>query len=87
MRRPITVEPVKEMFRMSGCVTSVTPMAEPDRTCSRPAVCASSPSFSAVNGVSDPGLSTTQLPAASAGAATKVCPSKIGYRRFFDPLG
>ena len=31
IRRPISVEPVKEIFRISGCVTSASPMADPRR--------------------------------------------------------
>ncbi len=75
MCRPISVEPVNDTLRMSGCVTSASPMADPapGSTCNtpggRPAACASSPSFSAVNGESVAGFKMTQLLAAKAGAA------------------
>ena len=71
---PTSVEPVKPIFRTSGWVASAWPASAPlpGNTCStpsgRPASCASWPSISAVNGVSDAGLRTTELPAASAGA-------------------
>ena len=75
MRRPISVEPVNEIFRTSGWVTSASPMAEPlpgstwRTPGGSPAACASSPKARAVSGESEAGFSTTQLPAASAGAA------------------
>src|SRR2546425_1552642 len=74
-RRPTSVEPVNDTLRINGLVISASPIAapEPGKTCStpggKPARCASSPSSSAVNGESEAGLSTTQLPAAKAGAA------------------
>src|SRR5205814_1093517 len=89
MRRPISVEPVKEIFRINGCVTSASPMAEPlpGNTWSTPggspAAWASSPSLSAVSGESDAGLSTTQLPAASAGAAFQ---QAIGNGKFHGTI-
>src|SRR5262249_40064544 len=75
IREPTAVEPVKEILRISGCVTRASPMAEPgpESTCStpagNPALWASWPSCSAVSGDSDAGLRTTQFPAANAGAA------------------
>ena len=85
IRRPTSVEPVNDTLRTNGCVTSASPRVEPapGSTCSTPAgspaAWASSPSLSAVSGDSDAGLSTTQLPAASAGAAFQ---QAIGYGKF-----
>ena len=75
MRDPTAVEPVKEILRIRGWVTSASPIAEPApaSTCrtpgGRPAVWASWPRCRAVRGESEAGLSTTQFPAANAGAA------------------
>ncbi len=72
--RPTSVEPVKAIFATSGCSTSRAPQTDPGpattlRTPSgSPAPRAIRSSSSAVSGVSSAGLSTTVLPAASAGA-------------------
>ena len=61
-------------LRTSGCDTNRCPTTEPDPVTTwnspsgSPASSASSPSRIAVSGVSSAGLSTTALPAASAGA-------------------
>src|SRR5687767_5104488 len=74
MREPISVEPVNEIFRTSGCVTSASPICEPEpgRICNTPAgspaSCAILPSINAVKGESDAGFSTTLFPDARAGA-------------------
>ncbi len=71
---PTPVEPVKQTLRTSGCVTNRSPTTEPlpgtmvSTPSGRPASTASSPIRMAVSGVSSAGLSTTVLPAASAGA-------------------
>ena len=73
-RLPTSVEPVKTTLRTSSWVTNRSPTTDPlpgstVSTCSgRPASRASSPSRTAVRGVISAGLSTTVLPAASAGA-------------------
>ena len=72
--RPTSVEPVNATFATSGCSTSRAPAVEPGpaTTLTTPSgIPASSAIFSnssAVSGVSSAGLSTTVLPAASAGA-------------------
>ena len=72
---PTSVDPVKVILSTPGCFTSAAPTLDPGpgRMLStpggRPASSASSPMRTAVRGVSCAGLSTTQLPAASAGAA------------------
>ena len=74
IRVPVAVDPVKETFRTRGSVTSTSPrvLPGPVRTDSasggRPASTKHCASFSAVSGVARAGLSTTALPAASAGA-------------------
>ena len=71
---PTPVEPVKHTLRTSGWVTKRSPTTAPrpgitvSTPSGRPASSASSPSRIAVSGVSSAGLSTTVLPAASAGA-------------------
>ena len=71
---PTSVDPVKTTLCTSGCETNRCPTTEPDPTITwnspsgRPASSASSPSRTAVSGVSSAGLSTTAFPAASAGA-------------------
>ena len=75
IERPTSVEPVNATLATSGCSTS----RAPDRRCPGPATTLTTPSgmpassairsnSSAVSGVSSAGLSTTVLPAASAGA-------------------
>ena len=69
---PVSLAPVSEIRRTSGCATSATPTSSPPVTMfstpsGMPASSASSPSISAVSGVSGAGLRTTVLPAASAG--------------------
>ncbi len=72
--RPTSVEPVKQILRTAGWSTKRWPttLPLPGRICSTPsgmpASSASSPMRSALSGVSSAGLSTTVLPAASAGA-------------------
>ena len=72
--RPTSVEPVKHTLRTSGWATKRSPITLPlpGRICSTPsgspASRASSPMRSALSGVSSAGLTTTVLPAASAGA-------------------
>ncbi len=74
MRRPTSVEPVKHTLRTAGWATkrSPTTLPLPGRICrtpsGRPDSSASSPIRSALSGVSSAGLTTTVLPAASAGA-------------------
>ena len=72
--RPTSVEPVKAIFATSGCSTSRRPQTLPGPATTlstpsgMPASSAIRSSSSAVSGVSSAGLSTTVLPAASAGA-------------------
>ena len=72
--RPTSVEPVKHTLRTAGWATKRAPTTLPlpgriSRTPSgRPASSASSPMRNALSGVSSAGLTTTVLPAASAGA-------------------
>ncbi len=74
IRLPTSVEPVKQTLRTAGWVTKRSPTTEPlpgmtvKTPSGRPASSASSPIRIAVIGVSSAGLSTTQLPAARAGA-------------------
>ena len=71
---PTSVEPVNTILRTSGWLTNRSPTTEPlpgstwNRSSGRPASTASSPSRMEVSGVHSAGLSTTALPAASAGA-------------------
>ena len=71
---PTAVDPVKTTLRTAGWVTNRCPTTDPEpgstwKTSSgMPASLASSASRNAVSGVSSAGLSTTVLPAASAGA-------------------
>ena len=73
-RVPTSVEPVKTILRTSGWVTKRSPTTSPapgstqSRSAGRPASTASSPSRSVVSGVHSAGLTSTALPAASAGA-------------------
>jgi hypothetical protein len=75
IRSPIPVDPVNEIFRTRGSLTSASPSSPPgpvstDSTPSgRPASTKQAAIASAVNGVLRAGLSTTALPAASAGAS------------------
>ena len=71
--RPTSVEPVNATFATSGCSTSRCPAVRPGpattlTTPSGSTSAASCSKRSAVSGVSSAGLSTTVLPAASAGA-------------------
>ncbi len=74
IRVPTSVEPVNTILRTSGWVTKRSPTTEPlpastwNTPSGIPASSASSPSRSAVSGVSSAGLRTTVFPAASAGA-------------------
>ena len=71
---PTSVEPVKQTLRTSGWVTNRWPTTDPwpgstvNTPSGIPASSASSASRIAVSGVISAGLSTTVLPAASAGA-------------------
>ena len=71
---PTSVDPVKTTLRTAGCVTNRSPTTEPlpgstvKTSGGSPASSASSPIRTAVSGVISAGLSTTVLPAASAGA-------------------
>jgi len=75
MRSPVAVDPVKEILRTRGSVTSASPRVRPgpvttDSTPSgSPASVKHRARASAVSGVVLAGLSTTPLPAASAGAS------------------
>ena len=75
IRRPTSVEPVNATFATSGCSTSRAPAVEPGPTSTFttpsgiPASTAIRSNSIAVSGVSSAGLSTTVLPAASAGAS------------------
>ena len=74
IRRPTRAEPVNEILRTRSSAQSASPRSPPgpvivwSASGGRPASSSSSVSFSAVSGVCDAGLSTTALPAASAGA-------------------
>ena len=73
MMRPTSVEPVNATFARPSCATSAAPVRpSPVTTLSTPsgspASAAISAKASAVSGVNSAGLSTTVLPAASAGA-------------------
>ena len=74
IREPTAVEPVNEILRMSGWLTSASPISPPGpgSTCrtpaGSPAACANSPSFKAVNGDRLAGFKMTQFPVANAGA-------------------
>jgi len=71
---PTSVEPVKTILATSGWSTSRSPTTAPrpgttwNTSSGIPASSASSARRNAVSGVSSAGLSTTQLPAANAGA-------------------
>ena len=73
--RPTSVDPVNAILATSGCSTSRWPTVAPEPTSTFttpsgiPASLAISSKRSAVMGVSTAGLSTTVLPAASAGAS------------------
>ncbi|MCY1432985.1 hypothetical protein D9M71_490030 [compost metagenome] len=72
-RRPVAVEPVKVTLSMSGWEVIQGPKSSPpDTTLTTPGGSSSlisSPSLSEVSGVKGDGLSTTVLPATSAGAS------------------
>ena len=86
---PTEVEPVKQTLRTAGWVTNRSPTTLPlpgrtVNTCSgRPASSASSANRIAVSGVSSAGLSTTVLPAASAGAKPQPA---IGIGKFHGTI-
>ena len=73
--RPTSVEPVNATLATSGCSTSRCPQVRPGPATTLttpsgiPAASAIRSNSSAVSGVSSAGLSTTVLPAASAGAS------------------
>ena len=70
---PTSVEPVKATLSTSPCAASAAPAVSPypgttfTTPSGTPASAISSASFSSVSGVCSAGLSTTQLPVASAG--------------------
>ena len=76
--RPTSVEPVNATFPTSGCSTIRCPHMLPGPTTTlttpsgSPASSAIRSNSSAVSGVSSAGLSTTVLPAASAGASFQI---------------
>ena len=80
---------MKTTFRTAGCVTNRSPTTEPlpgstvNTPSGRPASRASSPSRIAVSGVSSAGLSSTVLPAASAGAKPQPA---IGIGKFHGTI-
>ena len=82
---PTAVEPVKQTLRTSGWVTNRSPTTDPlpgstvSTPSGMPASRASCPRYMAVSGVSSAGLSTTVLPAASAGASPQPA---IGIGKF-----
>ena len=82
-RVPTSVDPVNTILRTSGWVTNRSPTTEPlpgstwNRSAGRPASTASSPSRIVVSGVHSAGLTSTALPAASAGAKPH---DAIGHR-------
>ncbi len=86
---PTSVEPVKQTLRTSGWVTKRWPTIEPlpgstvNTSSGSPASRASSASRIAVIGVSSAGLSTTVLPAASAGAKPQPA---IGIGKFHGTM-
>ena len=75
---PTGVEPVKEVMRTSGCVSSASPTTRPApvRTLTTPsgipAFVQSSASMSEVSGVISAGLRTMVLPAAMAGSTFQI---------------
>ena len=89
IRWPTAVEPVKQTLRTSGCVTKRSPTTVPlpgttvKTPSGIPASRASSPRRTAVSGVSSAGLSTTVLPAASAGAKPQPA---IGMGKFHGTM-
>jgi hypothetical protein len=89
MRLPTSVEPVKQIFRTAGWLMNRSPTTLPlpgttvKTPAGKPASRASSPSRIAVSGVSSAGLSTTVLPAASAGAKPQPA---IGIGKFHGTI-
>ena len=89
IRLPTSVEPVKQIFRTAGWVTNRSPTTLPgpgmtvNTPAGSPACSASSPRRIAVSGVSSAGLSTTVLPAASAGAKPQPA---IGIGKFHGTI-
>ena len=78
IHRPTSVEPVNAILSTPGCRTSAAPAVDPGpgttfrAPAGKPASMASSPSISAVSGVSCAGFRTTVHPAARAGATFHV---------------
>ncbi len=72
---PVVVPPVKETRLTSGCLVMASPMTEPlpgstlTMPFGTPASSQIRASSSAISGVTSAGLTTTALPAASAGAS------------------
>ena len=74
MCSPVAIEPVSDTIRTLGCPVSGSPhrfasAKQHVNHASREDIFASSANFNAVSGVISDGLSTTQFPAASAGAS------------------
>src|SRR3546814_2920586 len=99
--RPVSVEPVKVIFATSWCATSRAPASlPPDRILTTPdgtTSAHSSPRRSVVSGVVGAVLTTTVLPAASAGAILlaamrtgafhgTIAPTKIGRAHVSTPV-
>ena len=74
MAAPVAAEPTKTTSRVCGCDTAAAPVAGPEPASTDtsprgiPACSHSTPSASVLSGVSSEGLSTTALPAHTAGA-------------------
>jgi len=89
--RPTSVEPVKVILSTPGCAASAAPAVGPrpvtmlKTPLGKPASSTSSPSRSAVSGVSSAGLSTTVQPAASAGALFQVASSSGKFQAMMAP--
>jgi hypothetical protein len=88
---PTSVEPVKEILRTSGCRARAEPAAPPGpgTTLStpggKPASAASSARSRAESGVADAGLTTIELPTASAGATFQVVMAKGKFHGTMRP--
>ena len=79
MRLPVGPEPVKAILRMPGCSVIQAPSSlPPETTLTTPRgkmSCASSPRRSVATGVCGDGLSTTVLPASTAGTIFHIASS------------
>ena len=79
IRRPTSVEPVKEIMSGIGCITNASPISEPRPTMTlttpggKPASSNSSPTNNPdIIGVSDAAFTTTVFPVATAGATERI---------------